>query len=260
MQNTTFQSGSGTATLKVRAFAGELWSDWTTFNVNAPVDHAPVVTAADYTATRNQNQSIAAPNLFSVSDADGDAITAYQVWDLTTGATSGSWIVDGLTQPAGQAIDMTPAQLLNAKFQIGSSSDQLKVRASDGELWSDWTTFNVNAPINHAPVVSAHDVSLQVGTRLALSSFISATDPDGDTIAGFGLLEAPVTAGAAYGYIKFDGAVPFGLGEVGNFDSFSWPNGFFYAAAAPTTNQLSIRAADGYLLSDWVTINITTHA
>src|SRR5262249_36454945 len=40
-----------------------------------PVNHAPVVTAADFTASHNQN--IAASALFSVADSDGDTITKY---------------------------------------------------------------------------------------------------------------------------------------------------------------------------------------
>ena len=166
---------------------GTLWSDWTTFNVNAPVDHAPVVTATDYSA--NHNQSIAAASLFSVLDADSDAITAYQIEDLTADATSGSWIVDGLTQPAGQPIDVTPAQLLNAKFQSGMGSDQLQVRASDGELWSDWTTFNVSVPANHAPVVMGGDATVKFNTATSVSSFFNATDADGDAIMSYQVRE-----------------------------------------------------------------------
>jgi len=254
----SFRTGTITDQLRVRASDGDLWSDWVTFNVTPPPDIAPVVSATDYTAT--QGQTIAAASLFSVSDADGDAITAYQFWDVTTDATSGYWTIGSVTQTSGQPFDVTPAQFSIAAFHAGSWADEIKVRASDGITWSDWRDFYVNQPTEHPPLLSVHDVSLQVGTRLALSSFISATDPDGDKIAGFELLEAPVPAGAAYGYIKFDGYVAFGLGEDGNFDAFSWPNGYFYAAAAPTTNQLSIRAVDGHLHSDWMTINITTHA
>ena len=87
----------------VRATDGTLWSGWTPFSVNAPLDNAPVVSAANYTATLNQ--SIAATSLFSVSDADGDPITAYQLQDATANPTSGAWIVGGVTQPASQTID-----------------------------------------------------------------------------------------------------------------------------------------------------------
>ena len=74
---TTFQSGSGGDQLWVRASDGSLWSDWKSFNVNAPINRAPAVSAANYAATHFQN--IAAGSLFSASDPDGDVITAYQL-------------------------------------------------------------------------------------------------------------------------------------------------------------------------------------
>jgi hypothetical protein len=54
------------------------WSAWKEFHVNAPLNHAPVVTAPDFAASHNQN--IAPSALFSVTDGDGDTITKYQFW------------------------------------------------------------------------------------------------------------------------------------------------------------------------------------
>ena len=116
---------------------------------NAPPDPGPVVSTVDYTAT--PNQIIAATSLFSVTDADGNAITAYQFWDTNTDATSGHWIVGGTAQPSGQAIDVTPAQLSTATFQAGTDADQLKIRASDGTLWGAWQEVYVNQASEHPP-------------------------------------------------------------------------------------------------------------
>ena len=68
LASTTFQSGSGSDDLWVRANDGVTWGAWKEFHVNAPMDNAPVVTASDFTATHGQN--IAAGSLFSVTDAD----------------------------------------------------------------------------------------------------------------------------------------------------------------------------------------------
>src|SRR5260370_37785784 len=87
LANTTFQSGSGSDDLYVRASDGLLWSDWKEFHVNAPLDHAPVASAFDFTAIHNQ--TVSASSLFSVTDADNDCITNYQFWDSTTNASSG---------------------------------------------------------------------------------------------------------------------------------------------------------------------------
>ena len=77
LSNTTFQSGSVSDDLWVRANDGFVWGAWTEFHVNVPLNHAPVTTAADFTAVHNQN--IGASSLFSVTDSDGDPIIAYRI-------------------------------------------------------------------------------------------------------------------------------------------------------------------------------------
>ena len=148
LAQTTFQSGSGSDDLWVRAFDGFDWSAWKEFHVNAPVEARPVVTAPDFAASHNQD--IAASALFSVTDGDGDAITKYQFWDSTTDPASGHWVVNGMVQGTNQAIDVTAAQLAQTTFQSGSGSDDLWVRAFDGFDWSAWKEFHVNAPIKEA--------------------------------------------------------------------------------------------------------------
>jgi hypothetical protein len=155
LASATFQSGSGSDDLYVRANDGIAWGAWKEFHVNAPVDHAPVATAADFTAFHNQN--ILASSLFSVTDADGDFIAKYQVWDSTSDPSSGYWAINGVAQGSNVAIDVTAAQLAGTTFQSGSGADQLYVRASDGMLWSAWQPFTVTAPIDNAPVVTTGD-------------------------------------------------------------------------------------------------------
>jgi hypothetical protein len=146
LPNTTFQSGFGSSDLWVRANDGTMWGAWTEFHVNAPLDHGPVATAADYTATHGQN--ISASSLFSVTDADHDPIAAYQFWDSTTDPSSGHWAVNGVARGANVAIDVSAAQLPSTTFQSGSGSDDLWVRANDGFVWA-WKEFHVNAPLDY---------------------------------------------------------------------------------------------------------------
>jgi hypothetical protein len=135
LASTRFQSGSGSDDLWIRASDGFVWSDWKEFHVNAPVNHTPVAAASDFSATHNQN--IAASSLFSVTDADHDPITAYQVWDPTSDVASGHWVVGGIAKGTNVAIDVSAAQLASTTFQSGSGSDDLWVRANDGFTWSD---------------------------------------------------------------------------------------------------------------------------
>ena len=167
----------------MRASDGTLWGTWTEFHVNAPVDHAPVATASNFTATHNQN--IAASSLFSVTDADNDPITAYQVWDSTTDPSSGHWVVNGVAQGTNAAIDVTAAQLSSTTFQSGSGSDDLWVRGSDGFVWGAWTEFHVNAPVDHAPVAAAANFTASHNQNISASSLFSVTDADNDPITAY---------------------------------------------------------------------------
>jgi len=254
--NATFQSGSGSDQLWVRATDGALWSDWMSFNVVAPVDHAPVTSAHDYGAIHLEN--IAAASLFSVLDADSDAMTTYQFWDSTPDASSGEWIVGNVAQPAGQAITVTAAQLSTTTFQSGAISDLLWVRASDGALWSDWTSFNVVSPGDRAPIVSGSDVSLTVGNRIALTSLFGATDPDGDAIKSYELWQSVKPPGSEYG--TFDVGGPSASPGQGIFlDATTINQAHFYAASTPTTDRIWERASDGALWSDWHVVNVAAH-
>jgi hypothetical protein len=74
---TTFQSGSGSDLLWVRAFDGTLWSNWASFTVSAPIDTGPVVNSVSNIQT-TAGQTFAASSLFTASDpfalARGDLI------------------------------------------------------------------------------------------------------------------------------------------------------------------------------------------
>ena len=141
LSSTTFQSGSGSDDLWVRAFDGAEWGVWKEFHVNAPVNRAPNVTAPDFTAI--SNQSAPASSLFSVVDAEHDSIVTYQFWDSTGGAASGHFSINGVAQGINQSIDVTAAQLANTTFQGGITSDDLWVRANDGMQWSQWQEFHL---------------------------------------------------------------------------------------------------------------------
>ena len=144
-----------------------------------------MVTAADPINVAHGANALAS-SLFSVSDADGDTIARYQFWDSTADAASGHWMVNGVAQATGMAIDVTAAQLGQTTFQSGSGTDDLWVRASDGIEWSAWKEFHVVAPVNNAPVVAAADpIHVPHGANALASLLFSVSDADGDTIARY---------------------------------------------------------------------------
>ncbi|MCC8960714.1 hypothetical protein H8B02_47185, partial [Bradyrhizobium sp. Pear77] len=63
---------------------GKLWGSWTAFTATA-TNQAPTV--SDSNVVTVSGQTFAASNLFSATDADGDTITKYALWDSNTNGT-----------------------------------------------------------------------------------------------------------------------------------------------------------------------------
>ena len=255
LAQTTFQSGSGSDDLWVRAFDGFDWSEWKEFHVNAPVEARPVVTAPDFAASHNQN--IAASALFSVTDGDGDAITKYQFWDSTTDPASGHWVVNGMVQGTNQAIDVTAAQLAQTTFQSGSGSDDLWVRAFDGFDWSEWKEFHVNAPVDQKPVVSGSDAILPLNGSVPVMSLFSVSDSENDPIIQYQFWDS--TPAATSGHFEINGT-PQGANQAIDVSAAQVNQTGFVAGSVPGVDQIWERAFDGSLWSDWHLLSVTGHA
>src|SRR5258707_6072057 len=182
LASTTYQSGSGSDQLYVRANDGTLWSTWQPFTATAPVDQAPVVSASN--AAIASGQSVAASSLFTASDPDGDTLTKYEFYDATG---SGHFAVGGVAQGAATVIDVTAAQLATTSYVTGSATDQLYVRANDGTSWSAWQPFMAGPT---APVVTAPNVTTVPGQTVAASCLFTASDPEGDTLTKYEFYDA----------------------------------------------------------------------
>ncbi len=244
LAQTTFQTGTTADDLWVQVFDGTAWSAWKEFHLTPPVNHAPVATASDFTATHNQN--IAASSLFSASDADGDTITQYQFWDSTSDPASGHFVVGGVVQGTNQNIDVSAAQLANTTFQSGSGSDDLWVRAFDGSTWSSWKEFHVNAPANHAPVVTGSDFTATANQTTAVSNLFSVTDVDGDAITNFQFWDSS-TSGSS-GHFAIGGAAQ-GTNQNIDVSASQLANTSFVGGTTP--DDLWVRAYDGNQWSQW---------
>ena len=202
----SFVTGTTADRLQVRAWDGTAWSaadnaQWAPFNVTVPVNHPPVVTTSNL--TRQGNQTLAASSLFSVSDADGDAITRYQLWDGNADPASGYFVVGGVAQAARTVIDISAAQLSQVSFVTGSVSDYLQIRASDGTLWSaadsaQWSPFTITVPVNHAPVVTTSNLTEPHDQTLALSSLFTVSDADGDAMTKYQLWDGTADPNSGY--------------------------------------------------------------
>ena len=135
---------------------------------------APVVTASKIVATHDQ--TFVATSLFTVSDAEGNSIVEYALWD--SGVTS-HFIVNGVVQGSNVEIDVTAAQLAQTSLQSGSGTDQLWARAFDGILWGTWEAFSITAPVDTGPVETVSNQTAVHGQSYAGSSLFSYSDPFG---------------------------------------------------------------------------------
>ncbi|MCC8944177.1 hypothetical protein H8A97_03445 [Bradyrhizobium sp. Arg62] len=240
----SYMFGTASDTLWVRAYDGYLWGAWTRFTATPFADHPPVANATDVSATHNQN--IAASSLFSATDSDGDPIVGYQVWDSTIDPASGHWVIGGVAQASNIAIDVTPAQLTNTSFQTGSGSDDLWVRATDGTAWGAWKEFHVNAPIDHAPVVSASDLAATHGQTVAATSLFTVSDADSDTITNYQFWDS--TADPASGHFVVAGVVQ-PTGQSIDVSTAQLASTSFQSGSG--SDDLWVRAFDGMTWSNW---------
>jgi hypothetical protein len=202
-----------------------------------------VVTTSTVAAQRNQ--SLAASSLFSVNDADGDAITEYQFWDATSDPSSGHFVVNGVAQAPRTVIDISAAQLAQVSFATGSIGDALQIRAYDGTAWSapdsaQWAPFTVTVPANNAPVVTTADIAAQAGQSLAASSLFTVSDADGDAITEYQFWDS--TADATSGHFVMGGAAVAARTVI---DIPSSQLGQVSFLTGSTGDMLQVRAFDG---------------
>jgi Ca2+-binding RTX toxin-like protein len=219
-----------------------------------PENHAPVVSAAD--AVVLLNNSVLASSLFSVADAEGDAIVQYEFWDSTSG--SGHFTLNGVEAGVNVSIPVSAADLALAEFAASGSigSDLVWVRANDGQAWSDWKSWTVySSPhlTNALPVVTAGNGELLVGTSVLASSLFSVIDGDDDAITQYEFWD-DVAGG---GYFAVDG-VEQGAAQSIAVSAAELADTEYVAGSTPGTGQVWVRASDGIGWGAWKAWNMTS--
>jgi Ca2+-binding RTX toxin-like protein len=247
----------GTEGVWVRASDGMQWGDWKHWNITSALHPSDAAPEAQATATQTVtlNQAVDAASLFSVSDADGDPVVQYQFYDSTIG--NGHFAVHGVTQAENASIDVTAADLAYAQF-VGAyapGSDQVWVRASDGQIWGDWKSWTMNSwthLTNSAPVAVATDTQVLVGESAQVTDLFTVTDADGDSVVQYQFWD-DVAGG---GYFALDGVAqnnnPI---EVAATDLAVLE---YVAGTTPGTEGVWVRASDGMQWGGWKHWSITS--
>ena len=196
-------NGPALDTLEVRAADSVGYGAFATFTVTASQsvsgDLGPVVSASNIAAFAGSD--LASSTLFSATASTGHSATSYEVEDISASA-SGYWIFNGIAEPANQPIDVTVTQLAELSFQAGFGTDTLEVRASDGNVWSAFTTFQVQFEANAAPPANT---TADLLMRRASDGMFEIYDLGNNSILGGYELGQVGTEWQVAGFGDFDG-------------------------------------------------------
>ncbi|MGY4503260.1 hypothetical protein ACVWYH_007217 [Bradyrhizobium sp. GM24.11] len=249
-------STTGSETLWVRAFDGTDWGSWETFTLNS-TNSSPVAAIADHSA--HVDQWVKVDGWLNATDADNDAITAYQFWDSGSSATSAYfWTSDNSHWSANTVIDVSASDLSNVWLRGGSAvgSETLWVRAFDGNAWGAWDTFTLTTTLNTAPVANINDQSLHTNQWAKPQSWLSTTDAEGDAIASYQFWDGSSVANGGYFWSATNShwasgtAIDVSAADLGNF--------WIRAGATAGTETMYVRAFDGTSWSNWDNFTFTS--
>ncbi len=229
-------------------------SNWNEVFVDANINRPPQLTFPNGThVATTGNQTLAISSLFVGSDLDHDVLT-YYVYDKTTAANSGHFVVDGYTLQAGTVYTLTADQLALTTFVAGDSgvSDDLLVMAYDGQAYSNsqnWKEFFVDAAANQTPTISfphGANVAADAGQSLAASSLWVGIDLDHDVLTYY---VCDNTTAANSGHFEVDGSA-LQAGTVYTLTADQYAHTSFIAGVAGTTDDLLVMAYDGHNYSN----------
>ncbi len=249
-------------------------------------DHAPTVSASNFSIAQDAHVAItsnAGPSV-SATDPDGDAIVQYQFFDdnAATGTaddhpandTSGYFTVNGVRQASGQIFTVT--DLSTVQFTGGATNDILWVRATDGQQFSAWRSFNATETV-HGPTLNNQPPQLQTTNLTATSrgqvfnesDFVTgAHDPNGDAILRYHFYDDHTALGSAddnpandnSGYFTLNG-VREAEGVAFEVNASDLANLQFHSTNSTNTNGgpdiLWVQAFDGTDWSAWTKFTVT---
>jgi hypothetical protein len=162
-------TAGGTDTLWARLLQnnGQLTS-WEEFTVTVPLPSLTVNNVANATP----GQVLSLSSFLTIAEPGNVGYTQLELWDSNGTAAGGQFNVNGTLETGGQEIDVTPANVANTFFDVGTTAggtDTLWARLlqNNGQLTS-WEEFTVTASSGAAQ---------QMATLAPLSTGIGGTSP-----------------------------------------------------------------------------------
>ena len=165
-------TGAGTDTLWAQLIQNDgSASGWEKFTVTVP---APTVSATSV-PTAIAGQQIALANLVTVSDPSG-ATYELQLWDSDGTTAGGEFLVNGVAQTGGHAINVPSGAtvVFDAGTRSGTDTLWAQLIQSNGSA-NGWQEFTVTVP---TPTISVSSISNATGGEaINLSSLVTITNP-----------------------------------------------------------------------------------
>ncbi|GEC51663.1 hypothetical protein ABIF38_000597 [Bradyrhizobium japonicum] len=249
-------STTGSETMWVRAFDGTAWSNWDSFTLTS-TNTAPTATINDHTLNAAQWAQLV--NWTTASDADGDAITQYQLWDGGGAATSAYfWTPDNSHWASSTVIDVSASDLANVWVRGGTTAgtDSMFVRAFDGTSWSTWDSFTVTSLANHAPDASISNQTLHVNEWSQVGNLVSYADADANPATAYQFWDGGGNADSGYFWTSANSH--WAASTVIDVNAADLDDVWMRGGATTGTETMYVRAYDGIDWSAWHAFTLST--
>ncbi|MCH2180400.1 MAG: M10 family metallopeptidase C-terminal domain-containing protein [Mariniblastus sp.] len=219
-------------------------------------NQAPKVTVTDQTVLINA--SIAATDLFTVSDADDDPILKYRFEDFSADVNSGYFSLNGQSLTNGSMTEIDAVDLADMVYFGGTliANEEFRVQAWDGTAWSGLNATAVLYTTRQqitSPVASATDFSVLANEVVAASTFVSAFDPDGYPILRYYIKDDRVDNS----YFKL-GDTTLAQGSFHYVSAAQFGNLHYHGFGGQSSEKIRVFAYDGSAWSSVSIANATT--
>lgn len=255
-------TADGADGIRVWAHDGTDWSNSQdlTVQVRRP-NTAPRVTVSSGRHVSIARDWLTLSTRVSVSDAENDAITKWEIWDSGTGADSGIAWTGGIgTLTAGRGVEVSAAQFANTWLRGGTTAgtDRIWLRAYDGRDWSAWTALDLESrTANQKPTIDGPERLILINQEWRrLSTLLRGTDAESDTITRYQFSDAGSEGTSGYLWGNGIGTVTAGSTVTVEADNLRrmWVRG----GAGTTTETIWARSHDGYDWGDWSQITLVS--
>ena len=129
---------------------------WQMFTVTAPAARLPALNVIS-TSNATRGGTLPLSTLVTVSDPDHVGFSQLELWDSNGTAAAGQFVVNGTPQTGGHEIDVSPSNVANTVFDVGTlgGTDTLwaQLLENNGQT-TGWQPFTVTAPPARLPTLT----------------------------------------------------------------------------------------------------------